>query len=118
MKYINRSNAKENYTVIPNAISNDENLSWGARGLLLYLLTKSEDWICRKADLIKQTKAGERVVERILKELADNKYLFRIRIRGIDNKFSWETHVFDSPQINLSFENNKWKEFYKSKAEK
>ncbi len=113
MKYINHSNMQSDYTRLPNKFLQDSSLTWGARGLLSYLLSKPGDWKANKVDMIKQSPDGERKVENYLTELAEGKYLKRIRITGLDNKFSWETHVWDSPQEGLEFDTENWKEFYK-----
>jgi len=34
----------KNYSVISNQIASDPNISWGAKGLLFYLLTRPDNW--------------------------------------------------------------------------
>ncbi len=80
---------------------NDVNLSWEARGVLGYLLSKPEDWQVRFYDLVKQGPAGEYKMRRILKELEENKYLERQLINKKDEKgkFDWVSTVYETPTI-------------------
>lgn len=91
-----------NYTVIGNDIINNSKLSWGARGLLIYLLSKPSHWEVRMSDLINgSSKEGKTRVQSLLKELTNNGYvrLFRGRIQGLDGKerFGSYYEVSDTP---------------------
>jgi hypothetical protein len=78
----------------------DKSLSWEARGLMGYLLTKPDAWEVRTGDLIKQGPAGEHKVRRILAELRQAGYMNRIRIVKPDGTFDWITEVYESPEQN------------------
>jgi len=101
--FINRSQTQAEYTIIPNHLSNDENLTWEARGVLLYLLSKPPDWKVNRNDLINRSPAGLRVVKRVLIELQDKKYMFRTRHKDSKGRFFWLTYVYDFPQLGLEF---------------
>jgi len=111
--YINHSNMQSEYTRIPNKALQDDSLTWGARGILAYLLSRPNNWTMSKVDLVRQSPDGRVKVDNYIKELVRKQYLKRVRITGLDNKFSWETHVWDTPQKGLNYDNGKWKEFYK-----
>lgn len=77
---------------------NDENLSWKAKGLLAYLLSKPDDWQIYVKDLIKRSTDGRDSVVSGLKELEDNGYLSRQQIRGGNGKFGqMEYIVYEQP---------------------
>lgn len=89
------------FVVIANATVCDSRLSWEARGLLVYLLSKPDDWRVRLGDLMAQGSAGERKVNRILAELKLNGYMTRRRIKTADGRFDWDTVVFETPDLAL-----------------
>ncbi|NKQ22767.1 helix-turn-helix domain-containing protein, partial [Brevibacillus laterosporus] len=60
---------------------NDDRLSWKAKGLLVYLLSKPDDWTIMIIDLIKHAKDGRDSVYSGLKELEHAGYLSRVRER-------------------------------------
>lgn len=78
----------------------DEKLSWEARGLMGYLLTKPDNWQVRTFDLTKKGPAKEHKVRRMLAELRKAGYMNRIRITLSGGKFDWVTEVYESPSQN------------------
>ena len=54
------------YFVVDNALFCDERLSWEARGLMGYLLSKPDDWKVRLYDLVARGPAGVHKIQRIL----------------------------------------------------
>ena len=93
--YIFRRTREDKYTIIPNALIKDTRLSWEARGLLIYLLSRPKDWTVRKTDLERQSQANDFVVSRILDELETHRYIFREKIQNDKGQFEWITYVFD-----------------------
>jgi len=88
------------YFVASNEPFVDEKLSWEARGLMGYLLTKPDHWEVRTHDLTKKGPAGEHKIRRMLAELRKSGYMNRIRIVNTDKTFDWITEVFESPSQN------------------
>lgn len=97
--FILRIQKDENYSVISNEPLNDDRLSWEARGVMGYLLTKPNNWVARNYDLEKQGKIGGYKMSRILKELKQAGYLSRIRYKKPDGTFEWETIVHEKSTI-------------------
>ncbi len=97
-----RVEKREDYAVLPNAVLNDERLSWEARGLLSYLLSKPNHWRVNSRALVKAGPAGRDKVQRILRELEEHGYLERRRTRGPDGKFFWESVVREAPRAGSS----------------
>lgn len=96
-QFIFRTKAEKEYTTIRNSLVKDKSLSWGARGLLIYLLSKPETWVVRKTDLVAMSPASNHVVARILKELEIVGYIKRDRIRNDKGQWEWHTWVYDKP---------------------
>ena len=87
------------YFAASNVPFNDKRLSWEARGMIGYLLSKPDDWTIRFSDLEKQSEAGGHKVRRILKELEANGYLERQRLKREDGTFYWISTVYETPAI-------------------
>jgi len=77
-----------NFYVLDNSIAEDERLSWEARGLLVFLLVKPNDWSVSIQHLVNSGKAGKDKVGRMLKELETTGYISRKRVRGEDGRLS------------------------------
>lgn len=74
MTIITRSRT-ENYAIIPNSVTEDNRLSFEARGVLCYLLAKPNNWQIQITDLQKQGGFGRDKAYKILKELRSVGYL-------------------------------------------
>lgn len=94
-----RSSHKRNYTVIGNQLISKTDISWKAKGILIYLLSKPEDWVTRLDDIVKHSSDGRASVLSGLKELKQKGYLEKVRIT--DQKTGqvshWETIVHEQP---------------------
>jgi hypothetical protein len=90
----------KNYSVISNEPINDARLSWGARGLLVYLLSKPDDWKVNIFDLIQRGPAREKRIRAHLKELVKFGYMVRLRFVRPDGTFNWVTMIYESPSLN------------------
>lgn len=93
-----RVHKRERFTSVSNEIINNKEMSWEARGLLIYLLSKPEGWIVRNNDLIKQSPAGRDKVASIVQELARNGHIFRWQCRETDGRIEWKSEIFESPE--------------------
>ena len=97
--YIFRLAKTDHYARISNSVFEDSRLSWEARGLQGYLLTKPDDWKVRLYDLIARGPAGEHKMRRMLRELEDLGYLYRKRFRRKDGTFGWVFVVLEHPSL-------------------
>ncbi len=88
------------YFTASNEPFNDKRLSWEARGLMGYLLSKPNNWQVRMDALDKAGKAGEYKIRRMLAELRQYGYMNRIRVTVEGGKFDWITEVYESPSQN------------------
>lgn len=74
MTIITRKRTK-NFAVIPNAIADDQRLSLEARGLLVYLLAKPDDWCVDVQNIRKIGKIGRDKAYKLLRELREAGYI-------------------------------------------
>lgn len=73
---------RKNFTVLSNATLADTRLSWEARGLLAYLISKPDHWVINVKHLVKESpSASTQRIHRILKELEGYGYLTQERSR-------------------------------------
>lgn len=105
MSGIVRVKKNREFFTASNQPFNDRRLSWEAKGMMGYLLSKPDHWTCRNADLVHQTEeseysAGEYKVNRILGELKQYGYMRRFRERTDEGKFDWVTEIYESPAMN------------------
>jgi|GEM_PF-1897441 len=101
VKTIYRVEKNRNYTMISNEAMRDTRLSFGARGLLVYLLSLPDDWEINTAHLIKQSSLGRDGIKRLLGELEVCGYLCRERVRtGQGRLGSVLIRIFESPSLN------------------
>jgi len=88
----------KDFTVVPNSILTDERISYKARGILMYLLSKPENWIVRVQDIANQAPdMGLTAVRSALKELEAFGYarLEQVRENGRAMGKSWV--VYEEP---------------------
>jgi hypothetical protein len=96
-------NKKDNYAIISNLPLNDRKLSWKARGILAYLLSKPNNWTVSLGDLIRMSENdGERSIKSALKELRDFGYAKMRRGEFKDGKGKRKLgtfyDIFEEPQ--------------------
>ena len=92
-----RSNLQENFAVLPNAMINDEMLSSDSLAVLVYLLSKPNDWQVRPTNLRNRFSFGKDKVYRILANLEQLGYLRRESARDGGQFAETRYFVYDSP---------------------
>lgn len=75
MPILRTARPEAEFYVLPNRIAEDKSLSWGARGLLIFLLVKPDDWQVSVAHLTNETAMGRDGVRALIKELMDAGYV-------------------------------------------
>lgn len=96
---ISRAARRQHFTVVADAAINDECLTFRARGILTYVLSKPDNWSTR-AEAIAQCTPGEGrdAVRTALRELEQAGYLVRTRVQGPDGRWSTHTEIHETPQ--------------------
>lgn len=87
------------YFQLNRTVLEDTRLSWKAACILVYLLSKPDNWVVRERDLINKHTDGRDAVRSGLLELREAGYIKKVWIRE-HGKFSrMEAHVFECPQV-------------------
>jgi DnaD/phage-associated family protein len=90
------------YVATARSTAQDETLSWEARGVLWYLLSKPDDWEVSAANLCQG--CGRDKVYKILRELLAHGYLVREAVRESGRYVDTKYTVYETP---VSTENEK-----------
>lgn len=86
------------FTIISNKAINDKRLSFKARGVLFYLLSKPDNWETRITDIINSSdKDGEVAIKNALKELRNLGYAKLVR-GEFNGKLGSFYEIYEEPQ--------------------
>lgn len=85
------------FTVVDRAAVNDAGLSFRARGVLVWLLDKQDDWRCSSDAIAAAGREGREAVRAALRELEAAGYLRREKTQGPDGRWQTTTSVYESP---------------------
>ncbi len=100
-----RAPRRDRFLIIDQRAIEDERLSWAARGLLGYLLSKPDDWKVLVNDLRKRGDLGRDGIYRLLRELRDTGYMQFVRERDRQGRIRGGFYVIreiaDSPHPDL-----------------
>lgn len=95
VRIIKRNNP---FVQIDKKVFDDTRLSWKAKGLMGYLLSRPDDWKIYVADLKKRSTDGRDSVRTALLELIKYGYARKKRVQGEDGRFAgWEYEIFENP---------------------
>lgn len=76
----------------------DQELSAKAKGILLYFLSRPDDWQIYTSEVVKHMNDGQKSINNGIKELMECKYVHRIQKRKDSGVFSgYEYHVYERP---------------------
>lgn len=88
-----------NYSVMNNEFLRREDLSWRAKGILAYLLSRPDDWKVSSVDLARRSKEGRDATKKAYDELKEHGYLKVFPIKGDGEKIiRWDWEVYEKPQ--------------------
>ncbi|WP_042472858.1 DnaD domain-containing protein [Bacillus ndiopicus] len=99
MKNIVRVEKNKDYTIINNTSLYDERLSWKAKAIHVFMLSKPDDWTFHNIELMKWAKDGRDAFASGLKELKDHGYVKKERRHGENGEFDWVTVVYEVPTL-------------------
>ncbi|MEA0552936.1 DnaD domain protein [Lysinibacillus irui] len=97
-KNIVRVVKNKDYTVINNTSLYDTKLSWKAKAIHVFMLSKPDDWTFHNSELTQWATDGDTSFDTGLKELKKYGYVKKERRRGKNGKFEWVTVVYEVPQ--------------------
>ena len=86
------------FAQISRAVLQNRDLSWEARGVLAYLLSKPADWEIHFWDLVNQGPGARDRMRRILTELQTAGHVTRQHYNDpVTGKWVWITHIYENP---------------------
>lgn len=91
----------DNFTILPNNILKNKDMSLKAIGLLCKMLSLPEDWDYSVEGLCRICKEGQTAINAALKELKDNRYLVVRKLNPRESGkgiFVYEYCVYEEPQ--------------------
>jgi hypothetical protein len=106
MSNIAKKRKKNGFTQISNSVFEDERLSYRAKGVLGYLLSRPNNWKFNKTDLVRRSAEGRDAVYTAIEELKELNYLhiYPNYENGKLNGWTWEYD--DTPFTPESLENS------------
>lgn len=87
-----------NFVTVHKSFIHDDNLTWKAKGILLYLLSRPDDWQVYETELNKHSSDGRDSLRTGIKELEQAGYIHRTRKRNEKGQLKeYEYQVFEQP---------------------
>lgn len=87
-----------NFVTVHKNFIHDNKISWKAKGILLYLLSRPDDWQVYETELVKHTSDGLSSLKSGIKELEEVGYIQRARKRDEKGRLKeYEYSVFEHP---------------------
>lgn len=93
-----RRHLSTGFTVLPTAALEDSRLSFRARGVLAFLISKPDAWRVRAESIASAGKEGKEAIKTALRELKDFGYYRVVTERLADGTLSRITEVYDTAQ--------------------
>ena len=98
MSIIRSPRLESNFSVISNSVIRDSRLSYRARGVLLEILSRPDNWRVSGDSLSRGGKEGRDAILTALKELRDCGYIRTVKQRKESGTFETINYVYDTPQ--------------------
>lgn len=96
------------FVTVHKAFIYDSNLSAKAKGILLYFLSRPDDWQIYTSEVVKHMNDGQKAINSGIQELIKNKYVHRTQKRNNKGVFNgYEYLVYEKPTEMPFSENGK-----------
>lgn len=103
-----RTKRNTNFTIISNIGMEDDRLTFKAKGILAYLLSKPDDWQVRDRQLATVGPDGRAAVQAALSELEKYGYIKRVRERNEQGQWTYTSYVYDEPRSDYPATDKPW----------
>lgn len=97
MTIVRAARPDNKFTILRNEVLQDERLSFRARGILVSILSRPDNWRCSAWDLARDATEGRRAILTALTELEDHGYLRRSKWQDEGGKWHTDSVVYDVP---------------------
>lgn len=86
------------FVTVHKAFIHDASIGWKAKGILLYLLSRPNDWKIYETELIKHTSDGLSSLKSGIKQLEEAGYIKRVRKRDDKGRMQgYDYEVYEQP---------------------
>lgn len=98
---IKRTKRTTNFSIISNDIVRHEKLSFGAKGLLCYILSLPDDWVLHKSYVQNTFKVGKHILRKLFDELEAEGYMHSLSMIHANGRWQGRNYMFyDVPTKN------------------
>lgn len=98
MSIVRAKRPDSGFTIVDNDVIRDERISWRARGILIGILSRPDNWRTDSTQLASEGREGREAVRAALRELEACGYLVRTKECGENGRWVTITTVYDTPQ--------------------
>lgn len=95
---IRAARPEAHFVMVRNSVARDDRLSFRARGVLIAVLSRPDDWSISAENLAREGQESVQTIYKCLRELEAAGYVKRRRVRNSAGQLRTETLVFDEPQ--------------------
>ncbi len=92
-------NTENPYVMLNKQFINDASLSWKAKGILTYMLSKPDDWVFYTDEIIKNATDGIKSLNSGIKELKEAGYMKRFPVYENGKIHHWEYRVYETVEL-------------------
>lgn len=96
-----KNKLKEKFVTVPQKIIMDNRLSFGAKIVYCYLVSKPNDWVIRNSDIMATLNISKDTIAKYFKELVINGWIVRNRQVDEYNQFTglYDYVIYDTPKV-------------------
>ncbi|MFQ6365507.1 hypothetical protein ACLM47_01940 [Lactococcus lactis] len=91
---VKRERIKNPYSLIPNELVQNDDMTWAARGLMCYILSMPDDWVFYKTEVMKHGDKKRDAFNKTWMELQSFGYITKEYIRDKNGRYTSETKTF------------------------
>jgi hypothetical protein len=102
MSIIRSPRVENNFSIISNSVIRDTRLSYRARGVLLDILSRPDNWRVSADSLARTGSEGRHAILTALKELREIGYMRTEKLRKESGRFETVSIVYDTPNYELT----------------
>ena len=96
-----KNKLKEKFVTVPQKIITDNQLSFGAKIVYCYLVSKPNDWVIRNSDIMTELNISKDTIAKYFKELVTKGWITRSRQVDEYNQFTglYDYVIYESPKV-------------------
>lgn len=96
-----KNKLKEKFVTVPQKIIMDNRLSFGAKVLYCYLVSKPNDWVIRNSEIMEALNISKDTIAKYFKELVVNGWIDRKRQVDSQNQFTglYDYVIYETPKV-------------------